>query len=69
MDLTVDISGICGVNEWHVTIDALLRRFGVIEGQRALMGDTAFLPLIIVVEAAYPSEVVDRFVEMHFMAG
>ena len=52
VDFAVDISGICGVNEWHVTIDTFLRRFGIVEGQRALMGDTAFLPLIIVVEAS-----------------
>ena len=37
VDLAVDICGICGVNEWHVTIDTFLRRFGVVEGQGTLM--------------------------------
>ena len=69
VNLAVDISSICGIDEWHVTIDTFLRRFGIVERQRALMRDATFLPLVIVVEAAYPTEVVDGFIEVHFMTG
>ena len=67
VNLAVDISGICGVDKGHVAIDALLRLLRIIEGQRALVRDTTFLPLIVVVEAAHPAEIVDRFIKVHFM--
>ena len=67
VNLAVDICSICGIDKRHVAIDAFLRRFRIIEGQRALVGDTTFLPLIVVVEASHPSEIVDRFIEVHFM--
>ena len=58
VNLAVDICGICGIDKWHVTINTFLRRFRVVERQRALMGDTTFLPLVVVVEAAHPTEIV-----------
>ena len=69
VNLAVDICGICRIDEWHVAIDTFLCLFRIVEGQRALVGDTTFLPLVIVVEAAYPSEIVDRFIEVYFMTG
>ena len=33
------------------------------------MGNTAGLPLVVVVKTAEPTEIVDRFVQMHLMAG
>ena len=69
MNLAVDISCILRINKRHVAIDTLFRFFGIIEGQRPLMRNTAFLPLVIVVEAAYPSEIVNWLIEMYFMAG
>ena len=53
----------------HVTVRTFLRFFGIVEGQCALMRNTAGLPLAVVVKAAKPAEVVDRLIEMHLVTG
>jgi hypothetical protein len=50
-----------------VAIGAFLGRLGVVERQRALMGNAAGLPLVIVVESPEPTEVVNRFIEMNLV--
>ena len=52
-----------------MAIDALLWFFGVVERQCSLVGDAAGLPLIVVVKAAEPSEIVDRHIEMYLVTG
>ena len=69
VNLAVDICGICGIDKRHVAIDTLLRRFRIVERQRALVRDPTFLPLVVVVEASHPTEIVDRFIKVYFMAG
>ena len=69
VNLAVDICGICRIDEWHVTIHTFLCFFGIVERQRALMRDSTFLPLVIVVEAADPTEIVDGFIEVRFVTG
>ena len=69
MNLAVDICGICGIDKRHVAIDTFLRRFRIVKRQRALVGDPTFLPLVVVVEAAYPTEIVDRLIKVYFMTG
>ena len=46
-----------------------LGSFGVVERQCTLMGDAAGLPLVVVVKATEPAEIVDRYIEMHLVTG
>ena len=69
MDHPVDIRCVVRGNQRHVAVDTLLRFFGVVERQRPLMGNTAHLPLIVVVKATKPAEIVDRHIEMHLVTG
>ena len=65
----VNVARIFRRDERHVTIGTFLGRFGVIEGQRPLMRNAARLPLVIIIKTAKPTEVVDRLIQMHLVAG
>ena len=52
-----------------MAVGALLRFFRVVERQRPLMGDPTGLPLIVVVKAPEPAEIIDRHIEMHLVTG
>ena len=52
-----------------MTAAALLRRRRIVERARALARRGRRLPVVVFVEAAEPAVVVDRFIEMDFVAG
>ncbi len=52
----------------HVAIGALLRLWRIIKRPRALSGNSAGLPVVVFVEAAEPAIIVDRNIEMNFVA-
>src|SRR5258708_13122181 len=52
-----------------MAIGAVLRLLRIVERSRALAGDAAGLPVVVVVEAALPAVAVHRNVEMDFVAG
>ena len=69
MNFARNVSHVVGVFERHVAIRALLRLGRIVKRTRPLAGDAAGLPVVILVESAKPAIVIDRHVEMHFVAG
>ena len=63
-----NVPHVVGALERHVAIGALLRLRRVVERARALSGDAAGLPVVVLVEAANPAVVIDRHVEVHLVA-
>src|SRR6202050_1481831 len=53
----------------HVAIGALLRLGRIVERARALSGNSAGLPVVVLVEAAEPAVMIHRNVEMNLVAG
>ena len=52
----------------HVAIGALLRLRRIVERTRALPRNSTRLPIVVFVEAAEPAIMIDRNVEMNFVA-
>ena len=69
VDLTVDVAGIVRIDERHVAIGTVAGFLRVIKGARALAGDTAGLPIVVIIEAAEPAVIVYWNVQVHFMTG
>src|SRR5690348_12618 len=69
MHETVDVAIILGWRHRHVAVGAVHGALRIIKGARALAGDAAGLPVIVLVEAANPAVTVHGNVEMHLMAG
>ncbi len=53
----------------HMAIGALLRFRRIVERPRTLAGDSACLPVVVLIEAANPSVMIHWRIEMNFMAG
>ena len=67
MELTVRVARFMRRLKRHVAIRAGAALRGIVERASALAGDAAGLPVVVIVEAAEPAEVVYRYVEMHFV--
>ena len=65
---SVDVARILGSLRGHMAIGALLRLGRIVERSSTLPGNTARLPVVILVKAAEPAIVIHRHVEMHLMA-
>ncbi len=68
MDEAVDVALIARTSQRHVAIGALRGLGGIVERARALSGDAAGLPVVVIVEAANPAIVIDRHIEMDLVA-
>ena len=69
MHLSVDVASVVRRGERHVAIRALRRLGGIIERSRTLAGNAAGLPIVVLIEAAYPTIVVHRHIQVHLVAG
>jgi hypothetical protein len=68
MHEAVDVAGILRCLRGHVTIGTLLWFRRIVEGSRTLTGNSAGLPIVVLVEAAEPSVMIHRYIEVNFMA-
>src|SRR5271169_5343600 len=67
MDLARDVAKVVRLGVGHVTILATLRLGWVIERARAKAGDSAGLPVVVLVEASEPAVIVHRNIEVHLV--
>src|SRR5437016_8983927 len=52
-----------------MAIRAIARRLRIVKGTRALAGNSAGLPVVVLIEAANPAVMVDRHIQVDFVAG
>ena len=69
MNHAVAIAGVVRRDLGHVAIGAIGSFGRVVKRARALAGDSAGLPVVVVVEASDPAVVIDGLIEMDFVAG
>src|SRR5579883_2977481 len=69
VDFAVAIAGIARIAQRHVAIGAVGGFRRVVEGSRALAGNAARLPVVVLVEAAQPAVMIHGLIEVHFVAG
>ncbi len=67
--LSVVVAGIVRSNQRHVAIETVGALWWVIKRARALPGNAAGLPIIVIIETPEPAVVIDRHVEVHLVAG
>ena len=68
VDLALAIARVARSHERHVAIGASHGFVGVIEGARALAGDAAGLPIVVIVEPAKPAVIIHRRIQVHLVA-
>ena len=68
MDQAVNVAVIVRGNLRHVAIRAIHGRLRIIEGARALPGNSTGLPVVIFVEAANPPVMIHRDIQMNLVA-
>ncbi len=68
VDLAVDVAQVVGIHQGHVAVHALAGLGRVVEGPGPLSGDSAGLPVVVVVEPSQPAVVIHRRIQVHLVA-